>query len=467
MSDLVLKITVGDADQIVPLAAGRTRIGRGSDADLRLEDQGLSRLNSTIYNESGRVWIVDEGSTNGTLVNDVAATSSGTPLAIGDVVHIGNATKIEVSRLEATEGPNVITQTPTVSPAASTSASVGPIIAIAVAIFVISVSVVFAMFVVFGGSERVEVANHEEPIDKPSPNKGSKTDVSSTPTASPSSTNMNSEIPTDPTLLTSPEVPIGKKYAEMTDTEKRSYVESKAQRVAQVIGNASGDKIPSAALDRIVGGVNAFMTRAKKARLTGCRFGDNLQATFERASKNAPFIIRAFNERSVDPRIGLYLAMIESEHCVCLQSPTGPLGLFQFTYATAKLHFEPSDGVIKGATISNPDIRCQPEPAARASASYMKALLGRYGTGPASVPLAIGSYNSGEGGLSSNLQKALDANSGLPRDFWTLIANAEILSKQFQAENFKYVPNFFAAAIIGENPRDFGLDLNPISTYSK
>jgi membrane-bound lytic murein transglycosylase D len=159
--------------------------------------------------------------------------------------------------------------------------------------------------------------------------------------------------------------------------------------------------------------------------------------------------------------------MIESEHCVCLQSGTGPLGMFQFTYATAKLHFDPSEGVIKGASPGSPDVRCQPEPAARAAASYMKALTGRYGTGPASVPLAIGSYNSGEGGLSSNLQKALDSGQGLPRDFWTLIAKGDLLSKQFQSENFKYVPKFFAAAIIGENPQDFGLTLQPISTYSK
>lgn len=468
MSDIVLKIRIGDHEQAVPLESGRTRIGRGSDADLRLDDHGLSRLNSTIYNEDGRVWIVDNGSTNGTLINDVVATPSGTPLVDGDVIRIGNATKIEISTLQKPEEPMAAIAQPTAVTAQTQSApSLGPVIAIAAAIFIISVSVVFALFVGFGSSSKVEVANLEEPTERPTTSRTPRTDASPSPSGSTPSTNSGSELPSDPTQPTLMDAPSGKKYSEMSDAEKRSYVEAKAQRVAQVIGNASGDKIPPAALDRILRDVNSFATRTKAARLSGCRFGDNLQATFERASKNAPFIIRAFNERSVDPRIGLYLAMIESEHCVCLQSPTGPLGLFQFTFATAKLHFEPSDGVVRGASISNPDIRCQPEPAARASASYMKALLGRYGTGPASVPLAIGSYNSGEGGLSSNLQKALDSNSGLPRDFWTLIANSEILSKQFQSENFKYVPKFFAAAIIGENPRDFGLDLNPISTYSK
>ena len=144
-----------------------------------------------------------------------------------------------------------------------------------------------------------------------------------------------------------------------------------------------------------------------------------LQATYERASKNAPFIIKAFNGSGIDPQIGLYLAMIESEHCVCLQSPTGPLGMFQFTFATAKIHFKPSEGVIRGASPSNPDIRCQPQPAADAAGSYMKALTLRFGTGPLSVPLAIGSYNSGEGGLSTNLKTALESNETQERSFWT------------------------------------------------
>jgi len=250
----------------------------------------------------------------------------------------------------------------------------------------------------------------------------------------------------------------------MSDAEKRAYIEDKAMRIAQVIGNSSSEKMPPEAVTRIKSFVDAYVFRTKVLPLSGCRFGDNLLATYTRASKNAPFIVRAFNEKGMDPRIGLYLAMIESEHCTCLQSPTGPLGMFQFTQATGRLH---GLKIIPGASPSNPDERCEPEPSSRAAASYMKALAGRYGTGPASVPLAIGSYNSGEGGLSTNLEKALSSGTGLPREFWTLIEKSDMLSKQFQAENFKYVPKFFAAAIIGENPRDFGLDLNPISTYTK
>jgi len=41
------------------------------------------------------------------------------------------------------------------------------------------------------------------------------------------------------------------------------------------------------------------------------------------------------------------------------------------------------------------------------------------------------------------------------------------IGKQFRNENIKYVPKFFAAAIIGENPQDFGINMQPLSTYNK
>ena len=75
--------------------AERTTFGRG-DADHRIEDQGLSRINSTIYRDGDRVWIVDENSTNGTYINGQACSPAGTPLRSGDVIKIGNNTSLTV-----------------------------------------------------------------------------------------------------------------------------------------------------------------------------------------------------------------------------------------------------------------------------------------------------------------------------------------------------------------------------------
>ncbi|MEK7855006.1 MAG: transglycosylase SLT domain-containing protein, partial [Acidobacteriota bacterium] len=214
---------------------------------------------------------------------------------------------------------------------------------------------------------------------RPSPTpKGLSTDVPSTPGGT---TVPVTESPQGSDSAPPADILKGRKYLQLSDSEKRQYLSEKALRIAQIIGNNSSDAIPPAALDKIKGFTEGFAKRTASKGMNGCPskrpWGDNLQATYDRASKNAPFIVKAFNEKGVDPRIGLYLAMIESEHCVCLQSDTGPLGMFQFTKATGEMH---GLKTVKGATPENPDERCEPEPAARAAASYMKALTGRYGT---------------------------------------------------------------------------------------
>lgn len=475
--EIFLTYSTDEGSREIRLDGEKTTFGRGSDADFRFEDDGLSRLNSTVYRDGERVWIVDENSTNGTFVNGEKAGFNGTVLKHGDVIKIGNYTNLKVGFSENKIVPANAQNSRNAASGSNKSWAFLPLILIAFAFFVIAVSAVFIGFTVFGGKK--EVAKNNDRFDTPVEIENSNpTENNSKPSPTPKTSNSSeTNTPEDNSVLTdSPEsngdsngtnLPSGKKYSEMSDAERSRYIEIKALKVARMIGNSESKTIPPAAIEKIKSFVSAYASRANVRPLGGCRFGDNLQATYERASKNAPFIIKAFNQYGIDPQIGLYLAMIESEHCVCLQSPTGPLGMFQFTFATAKLHFKPSDGVIKGASPSNPDLRCQPQPAADAAGSYMKALTLRFGTGPLSVPLAIGSYNSGEGGLSTNLKTALESNETQERSFWTLVANADKLSKQFQLENIKYVPKFFAAAIVGENPRDFGLNLQPLSTYAK
>ena len=478
MLEVVLTYPTPEGSQEIDVDRERISFGRGGDVDFRFDDNGLSRLNSTVYREGDRVWIVDENSTNGTFVNDQAVSASGTPLHDGDTIKIGNQTRLQVriSQKKSAASAASTEKTRSVSAAPGvTSANFLPLVIIGFAFLIIVSSVVFIGMTVVGNSETQRAANYEEYetredfIDQDE--KADKTPTPKTENSNNQASNFggdNTEFSDSPiadgNTTTTVNPPSGKKYLEMTDAERSQYIEARAMKVARMIGNQSSEKIPPAAVERIKSFVNAYASRVKVKPLGGCRFGDNLQSTYERASKNAPFIIRAFNEKGIDPQIGLYLAMIESEHCVCLQSPTGPLGMFQFTQATGRLH---GLRIVPGASPSNPDERCEPEPSARAAASYMKALTLRFGTGPLSVPLAIGSYNSGEGGLSTNLKTALEANETQERSFWTLVANAEKLSQQFKLENVKYVPKFFAAAIVGENPQDFGLNLQPLSTYSK
>jgi len=59
----------GATSRTFPLTSPLTILGRGTDCDLRLVDQGVSRHHAEIRVEDGDVVLVDLGSTNGTFVN--------------------------------------------------------------------------------------------------------------------------------------------------------------------------------------------------------------------------------------------------------------------------------------------------------------------------------------------------------------------------------------------------------------
>ena len=69
-----------------------TVIGRAAEADLRLNDPGVSRRHAEIRQESGAFWIVDLGSTNGLRVNDAPITRH--ELINGDRVEVGSTTMV-------------------------------------------------------------------------------------------------------------------------------------------------------------------------------------------------------------------------------------------------------------------------------------------------------------------------------------------------------------------------------------
>ncbi|MGI9036698.1 MAG: FHA domain-containing protein [Pyrinomonadaceae bacterium] len=489
MLEVILTYPTPDGSKEIPLNGGSISLGRGSDADLRFDDDGLSRLHAAVYREGDRVWVLDEGSTNGTSVNGNPVPPSGTPLHNGDAIKIGHYTNIRVfiSARQEKSAPVLRTQSAnpvSVSSAATNNFHLLPIALTLGALLIIGVSAIIIGVKVLGNNQPEIVRNSDDDAAKnldddeaqtptlKKTEKPVKTDLSPTPEAGNSSNKLPDAAGTSDSAAAAPQLPAGKKYQQMSNEEKNDYIRVKSEKIARIIGNQNGEPIPPEAVAKIRGFLEGYASRINRSPVDNCTgsgwLKSDMTSVLKRASKNAPAIIPAFNEQGMDPQIGLYLAMIESEHCSCLQSGTGPLGIFQFTFATAKTFF-PNDGsgVVRGASPSNPDIRCQLDPAANGSARYMKFLTGWFGTGPLSIPLAIGSYNSGEGGGATNLRKAMAAGSGQERTFWTLIANSDKLAKQFQVENFKYVPKFFAAAIIGENPQDFGVNLLPLSTYTK
>src|SRR5947209_6297499 len=72
------------------LSRERTIVGRGPDAQLRLEDDGISREHAEIIASGGGLRVRDLGSTNGTFRNGVRAEAG--ELHDGDKLSVGAAT---------------------------------------------------------------------------------------------------------------------------------------------------------------------------------------------------------------------------------------------------------------------------------------------------------------------------------------------------------------------------------------
>jgi pSer/pThr/pTyr-binding forkhead associated (FHA) protein len=68
---------------------GGLSIGRGGEADVRIDDRYASGLHARIYSHAGRFYIEDMNSTNGTTLNN-ATLSGEAELVPGDVIRIGD-----------------------------------------------------------------------------------------------------------------------------------------------------------------------------------------------------------------------------------------------------------------------------------------------------------------------------------------------------------------------------------------
>jgi hypothetical protein len=476
--NVLLTYRTDESSGEIALDEGKVSFGRGSEADYRFADDGLSRLHATVYREGDNVWITDENSTNGSFVNGEKVKSNGSILYNGDQIKIGHYTTLSVkigSTASVSAGESSGEKSKAVAAAGADSKGLPVLIPLALAGFallVISVSAVFIGYKAFGSADP-QIAEDSTPYDTETPddptgndNKKTKTPKPSVSTEIISNTGGNSEVISNTTVATNTsetvEVPKGK-YQDMSDADKNKYIAVRAEKVARLIGNQKSDPIPPEAVQEIKRFLNGYVSRINKAKKDSCEQGSwvssDLISVLNRATKTSPMVVRAFRAEGIEPQIGIYVAMIEGEHCPCLTSPTGAKGMFQFLASSA-----PDYGLAAAD-------RCDPEKSAKAGANYLKSLITRFGTAPDSVPLAIASFNSGQGNLSKNLDTVFNASGGQNRSFWTLAANKNLMEggagKQFANENIKYVPKFFATAIIGENPQDFGVQLQPLSTYAK
>ena len=79
-------------DATYPLHGRLTRIGRGADSDIRLEDPGVSRNHAEIRVEGDSATVVDAGSTNGVVIDGKRVQQA--PLEEGTSIVLGNTTLV-------------------------------------------------------------------------------------------------------------------------------------------------------------------------------------------------------------------------------------------------------------------------------------------------------------------------------------------------------------------------------------
>ncbi|MFN7929265.1 MAG: transglycosylase SLT domain-containing protein [Blastocatellia bacterium] len=243
-------------------------------------------------------------------------------------------------------------------------------------------------------------------------------------------------------------------YRQMSEEQKVLFIKKQAEQLSSRITNDAG-QFPPEAIASIKYWLDAYTRRigSGNTRL----WAEDLRFTFTRAITNfAPSISQEFTRQQVPALLGIYFALIETEYrnIPSTKAPAAA-GLFQFLRETA------------AAYGMSADERTDVTKSARLAALYLKdriAIFGRDGKG---LPLVIASYNRSPSGIQRDLDTILAKYPAEERSFWTLMKYQTQLDQYFQQENVNYVPRFFAVAILGENPKQFQLDMQPLSSYTQ
>ena len=416
-------------------------LGRGEAAQVRIDDPGLSRLHASVSRRNEEWVIADAGSVNGTFVNGRSVTPAGTALRNRDVIKLGESTIIRVTLgAAAPAGRRAERQK-----AGKKENERKPRLALATAIVL---SLVILAGVAALGIDKLREPS--EPDSAPATPGVISPLARITPTITPGITPSETPVIT-PAASPAPSRASLAPYLKMSEVEQYNFLSLKARNITRMMGNREY-VFDREALGYIKYYVDGYAKRVGNESRT--LWAEDVRFMMGRATEYAPDIIAAFRRENTPTVLGLYIPVIESEYHKCLKSPADALGLFQFIAPTAERYGVPAEK------------RCDEKLMAPAAARYMKDRIKEFGTGPMSVALSIAGYNRDPASVRRDLQDVVTSKSN-ERSFWTLLARKEELDHWFRNENVKYVPKFFAAAIVGENPASFGLGIRKLSTYDQ
>ena len=240
-------------------------------------------------------------------------------------------------------------------------------------------------------------------------------------------------------------------YQQMTLTQRAAFVTEKAREISRKI-SGNDYEFTTAFEIEIQKAVDMYARRIGNNAGNSPGKGD-ARFVFERGQTVAPTLIRTFKAHDVSPVIGLYIPLVESEY-VNIESPNsmGATGMFQFLPATGEHYGLSAAGLL--------DV----EKSADAAARYIADGLNTFKADRMKEALALLAYNRGEKNVERDIA-ALVNDQNCACSICALTEQRDKLDKTFRSENVYYVPRFFAAAIIGENPQAFGLQTRPLSSF--
>jgi peptidoglycan lytic transglycosylase D len=237
-------------------------------------------------------------------------------------------------------------------------------------------------------------------------------------------------------------------YQQLSPSERATFVSSKAREIASRLSDTDYLFTPDFET-QIQETLESYLQRLSSDR----RGGTSPRVIFERARLQAPIIIRVFKAQRVSPLIGLYLPWIESAYVnISTPTPAGSIGMFQFLPAT---------GMRFGLT---PDQLLDVEQSADAAARYIQLNLRTFAQDRMKEALALLAYNRGEQKVQSDVALLVNEQNKMC-SICAITEQRDKLDATFKNESVHYVPLFFAAAIIGENPEAFGIASSPLSSF--
>ncbi len=165
------------------------------------------------------------------------------------------------------------------------------------------------------------------------------------------------------------------------------------------------------------------------------RLREHFEKWLVRSGRYVPMMREILREHGL-PQDLVYLALIESGFNPKAFSRARASGPWQFISPTGKKY---------GLRINRwIDERRDPVKSTHAAAKYLKDLYGMFKT----WPLAMASYNAGEGRIRRALRKTRT------KDFWELRK-----TRRIHRETRNYVPKFMAAILIAKDPEKYGFQV--------